>query len=184
MHIESLKDKQYEVSERTFSMKKANGLGIIMIIPIAAVLLFIYHRVMPSSLEYSAVFVIAAFFAGIVVHEFIHGFVWHFSCEDKWKSIKFGIDKKTLSPYTACREVIPINAYKIGVIMPAVVTGVIPFIIGLVIKNASLAYVGILLICTAVGDMMILCTIFNADKNSFVEDHPTLCGCIVYKEIK
>lgn len=184
MHIENLKNKRYEVSERTFSLKKANIVGAAIVLPVAAVLFIIYNTVMTEASKNNVILVIAIFFAGLAVHELIHGFVWHFSCEDKWNSIKFGIDKKTLSPYTVCGEIIPIRTYKLGVILPGIITGVVPYIAGLMINNSVIAYSGILLICAAVGDMMILCTIFNVDKDSLVKDHPTMCGCIVYKHIK
>lgn len=35
-------------------------------------------------------------------------------------------------------------------------------------------------IMIVVGDFMILCTLIGESKTSFVEDHPTMCGCTVY----
>lgn len=43
-----------------------------------------------------------------------------------------------------------------------------------------MVYIGILLICTAIGDIMILLTIFKEKGSSLAIDHPTLCGCTVY----
>lgn len=177
---EKLNIEDYVIEECAFSLKKANIIGGILMIPEAILLFLIYFFINEKITEPHVIYILPALIAGIIIHEFIHGFVWHLFCENKWKSIKFKIDKKTLCPYTVCREVIPISSYKIGVIMPGLITGLLPYIIGLILNNATIVYTGICLICTAIGDIMILFTLFNKNKKCLVQDHPTMCGCIVY----
>jgi hypothetical protein len=174
---------KFEIVDKTFSLKKANIIGSLLVIPMFIVFFQIYLSIYPNgNLTPNLVYIFICLILGILLHEFVHGFVWHLYCQEKWKNIKFGFDKKTLSPYTNCNEILPIANYRLGTICPLLITGVLPYIIGLVLNNATMVHVGILLICAAIGDIMILLTIFKEKESSLVIDHPTLCGCTVYRE--
>lgn len=178
-----LKVNNFEIVDKTFSLKKANIIGIIVIIPMFIVFFLIYNSLYSNyGVSVNFFYVIMVVVLGIIAHEFIHGFVWQFYCEEKWKNIKFGFDKKTLSPITSCSEVLPINGYRLGTISPFLITGALPYIIGLTLNNATLVYASILLMCSAAGDFMILFTIMKEKSSSLVIDHETLCGCTVYRK--
>ncbi|MHC1682296.1 MAG: DUF3267 domain-containing protein [Clostridiaceae bacterium] len=174
---------KFEIIDKTFSLKKANIIGIIILIPMFITFFLIYHSLYSNKVDsYNILHAVIIVILGIIAHEFIHGFVWHFYCEEKWKNIKFGFDKKTLSPITSCSEVLPINGYRLGTLSPFLITGVLPYIIGLTLNNATLVYASILLMCSAAGDFMILFTIMKEKGSSLVIDHETLCGCTVYRK--
>ena len=63
----------------------------------------------------------------------------------------------------------------------AVCAGLLPYVMGIILNNSTIVYSGILLMGAAVGDFMVLITILKEKKTCFVIDHPTLCGCIIYK---
>lgn len=174
---------KFESVDKTFSFKTANLIGISLMIPIFIIGIMLYYSIYSKGLydcNYTYVFI--GSILGLILHEFVHGFVWHLYCQEKWKSIKFGIDKKTLSPYANCTEVLPINSYRMGTIGPFLITGLLPYIIGLTLNNPTILFTSILLMCSACGDFIILFTILKEKRSSLVLDHPTLCGCIVYRE--
>ncbi|MCM1991617.1 DUF3267 domain-containing protein [Oceanirhabdus seepicola] len=177
-------DNSFKVVDKTFSMAKANVISIFIILPIYITLSIVYNEVCgyEKTSPFNFIMIGILVVAGLVLHEFLHGFVWQLFCERKWKSINFGFNIKTFSPYAHCKEVLPINQYRLGTIAPAIFTGVIPFIFALIFKNNVLATASILLICVACGDFMILYTIAKEKSTSLVIDHPTMCGCQVYRK--
>ena len=175
--------KNYQAFNKTFSFTKANILGIIFAIPVLILGPFIYGSVQKNISNSNIIIMGIGFVAGIFIHEFIHGFTWHLFCKEKWKSIKFGIDKKSFCPYTTCTEILSINSYRLGAVMPLIITGVLPYIIGILINNSNMVYIGTIMIACAVGDLLILLTIVTEKSSSLCSDHPTSCGCVVYRKI-
>ena len=57
-------------------------------------------------------------FVGIAVHELIHGATWACFAKNGWKSIRFGIMWKLLTPYCHCNEPMHIPGYMCGAMMP------------------------------------------------------------------
>jgi len=126
--INSDLDNNFNIVDKTFSMAKANIMSFFIIIPIYIIFSIIFNTVCgyEKLSPYHMVLIGILLVMGLVLHEFFHGFVWHLFCNHKWKSIKFGINIKTFSPYAHCKEVLPINQYRLGTIAPAIITGVIP----------------------------------------------------------
>lgn len=114
------------------------------------------------------------------MHEFVHGLVWKQFCVNGWKSINFGI--KSFSPYCHCSEILKVRHYRIGTLAPMIVTGIIPFIISMITGNVTLFEVSIFLILSAGGDLAILFTLRNVNKDDYVMDHENLCGCFVFRK--
>lgn len=178
----NMKDN-YEMVDKTFSMMKANILGIFLVIPFLIFGPLVYNFVVGETSQSNGLIIALGFIIGILVHEFVHGFTWHLYCKNKWESIRFGIDKNTLNPYTTCSEILPIKAYRLGAFMPFIVTGVIPYILGIIINNATIVYIGVILMAISIGDLMILFTIIKEKSTSYCCDHPNLCGCLVYRKV-
>lgn len=124
---------------------------------------------------------IPIFLVGIVVHELIHGVAWKLAANIPFSQITFGFQWKTITPYAHCTIPIPKRAYVIGTVMPAVVLGIIPFIISLVNGSGWLLIIGVLFTFAAVGDFLIIYLIRTVSWNALVEDHPTNAGCFVYE---
>ena len=51
---------------------------------------------------------------GIIAHELIHGITWAIFTKNGFKSIKFGIMLKMLTPYCHCKEPLKVNQYALG----------------------------------------------------------------------
>lgn len=122
---------------------------------------------------------IPALVIGVPLHELIHGLSWAYFGKKPLKDIKFGFQLATLTPYAHSKVPLPARAYRIGALMPAVVLGVLPYVIGLVTGMGWFAIFGLLYIFAAGGDMVVYWLIRKVDGALLVEDHPSRAGCYV-----
>jgi hypothetical protein len=121
------------------------------------------------------------FFAGIVLHELIHGLSWMLGGLLPFSKMKFGFQLKTLTPYAHCTVPIPKSAYVFGTLMPALVLGFFPFLLSLINGNGWIFLFGVLFTFAAVGDFLIVYLIRTVSWTAMVEDHPENAGCYVYE---
>lgn len=123
------------------------------------------------------------FIIGIVLHELIHGISWSFFTKNGFKSIKFGIIWKMLTPYCHCKEALPRNHYLIGVIMPFILLGLLPAVVGIAINNDYFLFFGFIFSVAALGDLLIINLLRKEAPNNLIEDHPSEIGYFVYTKI-
>lgn len=185
--------KDYSVS-----MLEANIYAFVLAGPILIIFFVLYHWVwgieqigdqwrnlldQPAAFLRADLLFLLIFVFGIVLHEFIHGITWAWAAKKPWSSIKFGFQLKTLTPYCHIKEPIPVNPYRLGAVMPGIITGFLPALLGLIYGNVALFAIGLLFIFAAGGDLMILWSIRKVDSTALVEDHPTRAGCFVHKMV-
>jgi uncharacterized membrane protein (DUF4010 family) len=127
----------------------------------------------------SWLFFIGALIIGIIAHEGVHAIGWKFAGGLSWSDLSFGIDKKTLSPYCHAKAPMKTSAYRLGAVLPSLVTGLLPILIGTAIAHAPLTFVGAVLFSAAVGDFLILWIIRDVHPDALVLDHPKNAGCYV-----
>lgn len=131
-----------------------------------------------------ALFPIGLFFLGIVIHELIHGIFFAKYAESGFKSVKFGVMWKTLTPYAHCKEPLKIKQYTIALLAPLIIVGIIPAIVGIIIGSGLLLFFGIILSGGAAGDLMIYNLIKKENPEDYVQDHPSEAGCWIYRKDK
>lgn len=186
MILNEIITKNYTQTQKTISMGKANLYSIIVMGPSAVIAYLIYSYVWRGTylhenpIKLYPLYFLIAYIVLIIFHELVHGFVFHFFCENKWKSIKFGIIKKYLMPYCHCEEALQLMHYRLGTIAPLIVTGILPYVIALISDNFILMLISLPMIVGAGGDITILLLLRNEKNNVLVLDHETLCGCTVY----
>lgn len=175
-------------SDLSISMVRANLLAIYFILPVMVlaaiyIVFWDFNNTLTILASYKSkaniLWIIAAFFAGIVVHELIHAIAWTYLADKKNGQIKFGINWKTLTPYVHCNEPMNITAYRWGAAAPGIILGFIPYLIGLFFGNPVIAIYGLFFCFSASGDALILWILRKVDKGKMVEDHPTNAGCYV-----
>jgi hypothetical protein len=116
---------------------------------------------------------------GAVLHELLHAFIWIFYTESGIKSIRFGITKSDFSPYVHCTEPLPVRIYRIGILLPGLILGIIPAVWALVTGRFWLLMFGLFFSWAASGDFIILYMIRNLRKEIRVYDHPDKVGCYI-----
>ena len=187
----------FKKEKLTLNMLKANIVGGLCFIPIYLFFTSLYGYIWddfilfksPSELihTYESVNIYLTIFIivfGIVLHEFIHGLTWSYFTKDGLQSIKFGIVWKMLTPYCHCKEPLLIKHYKIGGIMPAIVLGFIPVLIGIAFENISFLFFGIFFTASAIGDFMLIYLLRNEKNDDMIQDHPSEIGCYVFRKVK
>jgi hypothetical protein len=119
--------------------------------------------------------------SGILMHEMLHGFIWIFFTKKGFRSLSFGIMKPDLAPYIHCNEPLPVNAYRAGILIPGVVLGIIPALIGIITGNFKIFIFGFFFTWAASGDFAVLWLIRHLKAPVMVQDHPEMVGCIILK---
>ena len=128
--------------------------------------------------------IVVIYFLGIAIHELIHGLTAIWYAKIKVSDAKFGIMWKSLAPYFHSKVPVPAGKYRVIVMMPLVLMGIIPYIIAMLIGNGWLLAFGILFIISAAGDGLILWLMRNVASDQLVQDHPEKIGLIVLSNHK
>lgn len=114
--------------------------------------------------------------SGIFIHEGIHALVWILLLPGGFKSIKFGFNVHSLSPYTHCSQPMKVWQYRLGGLMPGLAMGFIPVVLSFIFMNTLLNFVGFLFLWAAGGDIIGLYLLRKLKPNSMVKDHPDEMG--------
>jgi len=123
--------------------------------------------------------ILMGFIVLIVLHEAIHAIGWKFSSGLPWSAFTFGFLWRALAPYCHSKEPMSVTAYRIGGILPLIFTGIIPWLIGLAMADATITVLGTLLIAGGVGDIYVLWSLRNVPDSARVIDHESNAGCVV-----
>lgn len=181
-------DKQ----EYTLSGMEANLKSMAIIIPLATVMVFSYIFYWgwgKTATDLSFLFshyllLFLSLILGTVAHELLHGFAWLTASGLSWKNMSFGFSWKALAPYAHCDEPMTVKAYRIGVLAPGLLLGILPYLTGMIFGQGFLAGFGFIFTLVAGGDFLMLWLIRNVGKGNLVQDHPNLVGCIVTDNIE
>jgi hypothetical protein len=121
-----------------------------------------------------------ALIGGVVLHEVIHGLSWACLGRKSLRSIRFGIQWKTLTPFAHCTEPMSARAYRLGAVMPGLLLGAIPAAIGIAIGDGAWTIYGAIFLVAAIGDVMVVWIIRRVPGGVAVADHPARAGCYVF----
>ena len=196
--MEQLEIAGFKKEELTIDMAKAQLLSLIYFIPAAILLGLPYYflwavdynlqtiiDMVPArlSVAVSMFTICGVLIVGVVLHELIHGLTWAMFAKGGFKSIRFGVVWKFLTPYCHCKEPLLVKHYMIGALMPALLLGLLPSIIALFTGNLFYFVFGLFFTLAAGGDFMIINLLRRVDYNALVQDHPSKIGCYIYKKV-
>lgn len=187
---ERLLQQGYTMTNLTIGIVKANVFVLLLAIPVVAigVLLFAWRNpislLMPTpqgSLLFIVLFVVL-----IVAHELIHGLTWSLFSEHHFKDIEFGFMIEFLTPYCTCRVPLSKGHYILGALMPCIILGLFPAALGILLGSHLLFWIGIVMILSAGGDIMIVVKVLahkseDGLKEILVYDHPTQAGSVIFE---
>lgn len=118
----------------------------------------------------------------VVAHELLHAISWKIAGNLSFRDFKFGIAWKTFSPYCHATQPMTARAYRIGTVVPGIVLGIIPIVIGTIVGSGFIAILGALLTAGAVGDVYVLWLLRRVPATTYVVDHPKRAGCLVLSD--
>ena len=132
----------------------------------------------------SSLLFIVILFAGIAVHELIHGLVFAHYAAHGWKSISFGANWKSCVFFCHCDEPMKKRQYVVGGLAPFVILGILPLIAGLLFRDVEVTVLAISLTIAAAGDLLVVWKLRPYPADTLVLDHPSEPGCILYTPTK
>lgn len=175
----------------TVSLVAANVFAVVLMLVTAVALLVPYillwrdqwqegevDRFLGTSVTWGMFFI--SLVVGIVVHELIHGVTWACFTKGGWKSIRFGVMWKMLTPYCHCNEPMRPRPYILGALMPLLVLGILPAVVSLCIGSLPLLFWGIIFISAAAGDIWMAGLLMKESPDCMVLDHPSEAGFYVF----
>lgn len=176
--------EQDQVQDHSISMQGANMFGL-MFFPVSALLAFapfvLLHGWIALRDGLFAVFSPWVFFPGlivlVVVHEGLHALGFLASGVVRRDHLRFGIDKKTLSPYAGCTAPMPARAYRVSGSLPGFVLGILPVVVGFLSGSGTFVAAGWFMTAAAGGDLAALWAMRRVPGDVWVEDHPSRVGC-------
>lgn len=181
-------EQGYTRRDLIIDMKKATWFTILLAIPLFVIGDEVYLLVNGQfDFFHGTNFLVAflAFVVLVVVHELIHGISWSFFTPNHFKDIQFGVMWDTLSPYCTCLVPLKKSQYLFGTVMPLILLGIVPMVVGIVLANPTVLFLGIIMADAAGGDIMILHKLLTF-KSTAAElvymDHPTEAGSVVFEK--
>ncbi len=118
---------------------------------------------------------------GAFLHEILHGLSFLIFGKLNIKQIKIGFQWKTITPFAHCKVPVKAWIYRIALIVPALLLGIVPAIIALIAGTGWLIIYGIIFTIVGGGDFLTVWIIRKVKKDQLVQDHPRNCGCWVYE---
>ena len=185
---EELVCQGYSRTELTIGIVKANIFAVFLLIPLAVIGIGLYYmrnRTFAGGfVGYALLYFVIVFVILIVVHELIHGACWAICAEHHFKDIEFGFMKQYLTPYCTCSAPLSKGPYIFGALMPLILLGIVPMVIGILIGSLPVLLIGILMADSAAGDIMIVWNIlkYRSCASSIIYiDHPTQAGGVIFE---
>ena len=183
--VESIPEMEgYAAELRTIGMLKANVvalvvLGLFCLLGVAG--MYAVWGGFSLGNPWNGMLFIVGFWAGVAVHELIHGFTWMWATRSGFSHLRFGL----LRGGVYCHIDVPMNKrkYVVGALMPLLLLGVVPFLLSFATHSLWLMLFGAIFIGCAMGDVLIVWAIRKEPPDTLVYDHPSEPGCIVYHPI-
>ena len=188
MFLDDLTIDNYLKEEVKINLLWANVLSIIIFIIFGTFFTLLFYLFWPNRFifGFNVGFVfISIILIGIIFHEIIHGVFFSIYCKNGYKSVKIGImpARQLFTPYCNCKEILKINQYRLALIMPTIIMGILPAVIFLVIGNFTLLIFSIIFIGAGAGDLLMLTKLRKMDNNCLVLDHPSAPSFTIYKPL-
>ena len=181
---------RYEKVLKTIDILKAKQLGLYILVPAIIVYAVPFYFIWKDEINIRELFKPGVsylkwsliFFAGIIAHELVHGITWALFAKRGFKSIRFGVMWKLLTPYCHCKEPLMIKHYIIGAITPFIFVGLLPALYAIATGSTGWLLFGIFYTVGAIGDFLIINILRKEKMTDYAQDHPSEAGCWVYRE--
>jgi len=173
----------YSCKEEIVSVLVANVMALLLALPLIVAAVFVYGMMWKGITlgMYGNLLVLALWLISIPIHEGLRGLGWSCFCKEHFKSIRFGMMWSKLTPYCNCKEPLKFHEYLLGGVLPLIVLGIIPCVIGIIVGNSNVLSFGVLGVIAAGGDIFICLCLLKHPKSLFL-DHPNQCGFVAFEK--
>ena len=187
---EALTDTPKIAYEATVSMLWANLMALLMI-PLAAGLFWLPYRWLWGESSFALFFdsffnnlllFFLVFLLSVIVHELLHAIGFRLAGGVPFNRIKFGFSWAGLAPFAHCQEPLRASAYRISVMLPGLVLGILPGLLGVALQRPLIVIWASFMLVAAGGDAAVLWAIRKVPGTVRVLDHPKKVGGQVLAE--
>ena len=120
---------------------------------------------------WDAILAVGVVAVGVVVHELLHALCAILFGKAKKQDIKFGCSVKQGLFYCYCQKDVTRNAYLLMLVLPVVLTGIIPLVISVFFGGLPLLAAFSLLTVGGIGDIAMFIRTLTVDKKAMIRDH-------------
>jgi hypothetical protein len=174
----------------TISMEKANANALLIapfvvaILAVPYILLWGFGGLLGwlTGSVLAAILVVPVLVASFYLHELLHGLGFVLVGRVPRSEVKIGFSRKALSPYAHCPVAMTASAYKVALVLPGFLLGVVPALIGIGLGVGWLTMYGMMMAVAALGDAQIAWLMRRLPGSTRVIDHPEEAGCEVLVE--
>ena len=119
---------------------------------------------------------VAALFAGVFVHEGIHGLLIALFAQGGFHSLDFGFDRQAMAPFAHAR--VPLRAWQMVAVClgPLVLMGLVPFVAAVWIGSVFAYVLSVVFIVAAGGDILYVLLLRRVKAGTWVKDLPDAVG--------
>jgi hypothetical protein len=186
--FENFSPENYEQIEKMPNGIFVNILGILFLITLGPLLGLLYYKIWGSfgiefnfnlpimAKVFNGIVAASILFGFVLLHEMIHGIYW-----SKYTDVKIGVILKSIFRFSYCNEPIKMGHYINGLIMPSIILGIIPLIIGMIFGSIFVYGFGLIFIIAGVDDFYIIYQLRKEDGKCFIRDMDKKIGIIIYK---
>ncbi|MFW5973501.1 MAG: metalloprotease family protein [Bacteroidota bacterium] len=138
----------------------------------------------PSSagLFFARLFVfIVVYLLSVVVHELLHVVGMLMFGRVPLSSISFGHRLSEGVVYVHSNEAMTARAYRGVLLLPGVITGVLPAVWGIAVGSGWITFYGWVMMASAVGDLAVYRLMSDLPSSTRVQDHPKEVGLLIEK---
>lgn len=158
--------------------------GILLFLQIVVLLLFLSYLWNYETFIQGATYILHHFnsiliiLGGFLLHQLIHAIAASCFTIKSLNSIKFNFRLK-FPPYYHCKEPLMVNQYKIALLIPIIVLGIIPLIFAFISGNAIILIYGLFFISVSNTDLILLFLLRIAKMDTRILRHPDKAGFYV-----
>jgi len=172
--------------EYTVSKFMANVFGVLFMF-LVIIIVFNFFRIFGEIslndflylISRNSIFILVVLLILAILHEFLHAICFILSNDAGWKDIKFGIHWKWLIFYAHLKVPISKSTYRISILLPGIILGIIPTVCGMIFENVIIAFVGAVMTGAAGGDLVVIWMLRAIPSDRKILDHPSECGFIL-----
>ncbi len=126
-----------------------------------------------GSIWWDSLLTFGMFIVGMFLHEGLHALSGIVFGKISPKDVKFGFDPRSGNMYTHFVSPMKARAYSLSLIMPCIITALIPIAVVTAFGGPILLGSVCLLFAGCTGDVVMFFSTLKCDKNALICDHPT-----------
>ncbi|WP_374685835.1 alpha/beta hydrolase [Promineifilum sp.] len=121
--------------------------------------------------------IFALLMGGLLLRQGVHWLAYRVLGRVPARSLRLGMNRAAITPQVRCELPVPARAYRVILLLPALLLGVAPGIVAIAIGSWLLVIWALWMLVAASGDLVALWAMRGVPPMATVRAHPTRAGC-------